>query len=401
MSTVHAAQPPASAADPETPFADGLRMHDPDAPLMAEAVVDLAAISSNTAQLRSRTSAQVMVVVKADGYGHGIVAAARAALRGGATWLGVCTLEESLALRSAGITAPVLAWLLAPNTPLDEALRANVDISAADLGMLGRLVESARRTGVTARVHLKLDTGLGRNGAAKQDWADLVDAAAKAQAEGAIDVIGIWSHFAYADEPGHPTIAAQLSVFDEGLATVAKAGIKPVVRHIANSAASLTLPQAHYDLIRPGISAYGFSPMPGREREFGLRPAMTLRAQVVLAKRVAAGSGVSYGHEYTTSGETTLALIPLGYADGISRAASGKGPIQLGNARRHIAGRVCMDQVVIDVGDDLIRAGDIATIFGPGDQGEPTANDWAELLGTISYEIVSRVGGRVPRTYRV
>ena len=366
----------------------------------AEVRVDLDAIRRNVARLRAGTSAEVMAVVKADGYGHGMVPAARAALAGGATWLGVCTLDEALALRGAGIHSPVLAWLLAPGLPFHEGVAADVDLSAASVDLLAEFVAASRHVGRPARVHLKIDTGLARGGATPADWPALCEAAAKAQADGDVDVVAVWSHFVYADVPDHPTIDRQLAVFRDGLATAETLGIKPRLRHIANSAATLTRPDSHFDLVRPGIAVYGLSPVPSRTVEFDLRPAMTVRARVLITKRVPAGQGVSYGHTYTTPRASTLALIPLGYADGVPRAASGKGPIRLGGRTRPIAGRVCMDQVVLDCGDDPVSAGDVATLFGPGDDGGPTADDWAEAVGTINYEIVTRMSStRVPRVY--
>jgi alanine racemase len=367
--------------------------------LQAEALVDLDAIRANTALLAAGTPAELMAVVKADGYGHGLLPAATAVLDGGASWLGVCTLDEALALRDAGITAPVLAWLLAPGLPLHRAVSADVDLSAASVPMLDEVAAAARTAGRVARVHLKVDTGLARNGATADDWPELLTAAAKAAADGTIEVIGVWSHFACADQPGHPTIAAQLRDFAEALDVAERAGVHPQIRHLANSAATISLPESHYDLVRPGIATYGLSPIPGWPAARPLRPAMTLRAQVVLVKRVPAGQGVSYGHQYTTARETTLALVPLGYADGIPWAATNVGPLHLAGSRRTISGRVCMDQVVVDVGDDPVSAGDIAVLFGPGDHGEPTADDWAVVLDTINYEVVTRVGARVPRTY--
>jgi alanine racemase len=328
-----------------------------------------------------------------------MVPAARAALAGGATWLGVATLGEALDLRAAGITAPVLAWLLAPGTPLHEGVTAEVDLSAASLQQLGEVVAAARQAGRPARAHLKIDTGLGRGGATAADWPALVEAAAKAQADGSVEVVGVWSHFACADQPGHPSIDRQLAAFAEGLALAERLGVTPRYRHIANSAATLTRRDAHFDLVRPGIAVYGLTPVPGQHFD-GLRPAMTARARVLLAKRVPAGQGVSYGHTYVTARETTLAQIPLGYGDGIPRAASNAAPIRLAGAVRTIAGRVCMDQVVLDCGDDPVAAGDVAVLFGPGDDGEPTADDWAAATGTINYEIVTRFGStRVPRVY--
>jgi alanine racemase len=251
-------------------------------------------------------------------------------------------------------------------------------------------------------VQLKADTGLGRNGCQPgADWAELVAAALRAEAEGLIRVTGLWSHFACADEPGHPSIAHQLTAFREMLAHAEGQGVRPEVRHIANSPATLTLPEAHFDLVRTGIALYGISPSPevGTPADFGLRPVMTLSASVALVKHVPGGHGVSYGHHYITPGETTLGLVPVGYADGIPRHASGSGPVLVGGKWRTVAGRVAMDQFVVDLGGDEPAVGTEAVLFGPGDRGEPTAEDWAQAAGTIAYEIVTRIGTRVPRVY--
>jgi alanine racemase len=367
--------------------------------LRTEAVVDLAAIRENVAALKAGTPAEVMAVVKADGYGHGLVPAARASLAGGATWLGTAIVDEALALRAAGITAPILAWLWTPGErdTVRRALAADIDISASNLWQLDAVTEAARGLGKQARVHLKVDTGLSRNGSYVDDWPDLMTAAAKAQAAGEIAVIGIWSHFAYADAPGHPTIGRQLDAFRAAVDVAALAGVEPQLRHLANSAATLTLPEAHFDLVRPGIAVYGLSPIAADS--FGLTPAMTLRAAAASVKRVRAGEGVSYGHEYTTSRATTLVLVPLGYADGVPRLAGNVGPVWVNGARFTLAGRVCMDQIVVDVGDLQVAPEDPVVLFGPGRDGEPTAQDWADAVGTIHYEIVTRIGPRVRRVY--
>ena len=370
--------------------------------LHAQARVDLAAIRGNVEALRARTRAEVLAVVKADGYGHGLLPSARAALAGGATWLGTALVEEALALRAAGLTGPrVLAWLLGPGERWADAVRADIDLSVNALWALDEVVDAAREAGTTARVHLKVDTGLGRGGATPGDWPDLVDAARKAEADGTVKVVGLWSHFAYADAPGHETIRRQAAEFSRAVGHAEGAGLQPEVRHLANSAATLTAPEHHFDLVRPGLAVYGLSPVPdvAGPAAYGLRPAMTLTASLILAKRVPAGSGVSYGHIYTTDRETTLGLVPLGYADGVPRNAGNVGPVFAAGRRRTIAGRVCMDQVVLDLGDDPAASGDEVVLFGPGDGGEPTAQDWADATGTISYEIVTRVGPRVPRVY--
>jgi alanine racemase len=364
--------------------------------------IDLAAISHNVELLRgSAGGAGLMAVVKADGYGHGIIPAARAAVAGGATWLGVATLEEAMTVRRAGIEVPLVCWLYAPGERFDDVIAAGVDLSATSVDQVAEITEAAARVGRPVRLHLKADTGLSRSGATPADWPALVDAALRAQAEGLATVVGLWSHFACADEPGHPSIAAQLREFDDAVELAEKAGVRPEVRHIANSAAVLTLPEARYDLVRAGIAVYGLDPIPslGPARRLGLRPAMTLTGRLALVKRVGAGVGVSYGHRYTTSAETTLGLVPLGYADGIPRLGTNLLQVWAAGKRRRIAGTVCMDQFVIDVGDDAVQVGDEVILFGPGDQGEPTAQDWAEMLGTISYEIVTRIGARIPRTY--
>ena len=368
--------------------------------LRTEAVVDLAAIRANVSRLKAGTNAEVLAVVKADGYGHGLVPAAQAAVAGGATWLGTAIVDEAVALRTAGLTVPVLAWLWTPDetATVRAAIDNNIDLSIASRWQLDAVAALARESGSPARVHLKIDTGLSRNGSYVDDWPDLLAAVAKAQAAGEVEAVGIWSHFAYADEPGHPTIAKQIAAFREAIDTAARAGIEPQVRHLANSAATLTLPEAHFDLVRPGVAVYGLSPVP-QQGDFGLTPAMTLRAAAASVKRVRAGEGVSYGHQYTTSRDTTLVLVPLGYADGIPRLATNVGPVAINGQRFTVSGRVCMDQFVVDVGDLPVSPGDEVVLFGRGRDGQPTAQDWADAVGTIHYEIVTRIGPRVPRTY--
>ncbi|MBA3340000.1 MAG: alanine racemase [Geodermatophilaceae bacterium] len=365
----------------------------------AEIVVDLDAIADNVSALKARAQRPLMAVVKADGYGHGLIPSAMAAVRGGADMLGVTVIEEALDLRRAGVTVPILAWLTGSGENLIEALSQDVSLSAASIWMLDEIAEASQSGGLVAKVHLKVDTGLSRGGAHLSDWPDLVAAAAAAQDVGHLHVAGIWTHFAYADSPGHPTITAQLADFDEAVRIAARDGLGEVPKHVANSAATLTLPAAYYDMVRPGIAVYGLDPMGGDPGEYGLRPAMTVQAAVTLVKRVPAGSGVSYGHEYTTTQPSTLAQIPVGYADGIPRNATNIGPLWLAGARRRIAGRVCMDQFVVDLGDDPVQAGEMAVLWGPGTAGEPTAQEWATALHTIHYELVSRVGGRMVRRY--
>jgi alanine racemase len=362
-----------------------------------QALVDLGAITGNVAALRERVAgSQVMAVVKADGYGHGMIPAARAALAGGATWLGVADLTEAVALRRAGIDVPVLC-LMAFGEPA-PAIRQRVDLTAGSAAFAARVAEAAGQAGVAARLQLEADTGLGRGGATPADWPALVDAALEAQARGLVRVTGLWSHFACADIPGHPSIAAQLEAFAQACAYAEKAGLAPEVRHIANTAAALTVPESRLDLVRFGGALYGLSTLPGGAPSW-LRPAMTLRARLALVKRVPAGSGVSYGHRYVTDRETTLGLVPLGYADGVPRAASGFPLVTARGRRWPITGTVCMDQFVVDFGDEPAEAGDEVVLFGPGDDGEATAQEWGEAIRGISYEIATGIGARVPRSY--
>jgi alanine racemase len=368
-------------------------------PTRPEIVVDLDAIAANTAVLRERVGRPLMAVVKADGYGHGLVPSARAVLAGGADYLGVAVLAEALALRAAGITAPLLAWLHGPGTDFAPALTADVEVSVNAEWGLTEVVAAARATGSPARLHLFADTGLCREGATPADWPGLVAAAARAQADGDVRVVGLWSHMAYADAPTHPTIGAQVQVFEEAVAIARAAGLTDARLHLANSAATIALPDTWYDFVRPGVALYGLDPLGGDPTAYGLRPAMTVQAPIALTKRVPAGSGVSYGHAYVTQRETTLALVPVGYADGVPRAAGNTAPVLAAGQQRTIAGRVCMDQFVLDVGDAAVRPGDPAVLWGPGDGGEPVAQQWADAVGTIHYELVTRVGGRFARRY--
>ncbi|MFC8598315.1 alanine racemase [Isoptericola sp. NPDC057191] len=393
---------------PDLPFDDGQ---------LARAVVDLSAVRDNVRALAGHApGAAVMAVVKADGYGHGMLPVARAALAGGATWLGTAVPAEALALRAGGIApedARVLTWLAAPGAPFDRLVATGVDVGVAAPWALDEVAAGARAAGVPARVHLKVDTGLGRSGIMPADLPDVVRRAAALEAEGVLRVVGVMSHLACADEPGHPSIGLQATAFDGAVRTVEDAGLGLEVRHLANSAAVLTDPRLHHDLVRPGVAVYGHSPVPqlGAPGDFGLRGAMTLQARLTTVKDVPAGHGVSYGHHYTTSQDTRLGVVPLGYADGIQRHASGGavgvgGPVGVGGARvLRVAGRVCMDQFVVDLGPGATeRAGDVVTLFGASDGVDrgavvPNAEDWARAAGTISYEIVTGIGARAPRVY--
>ena len=366
------------------------------------ALIDASAITANVRALRGVASgAKLLAVLKADGYGHGIVQAARAALDGGADYLGTAVLEEAFAVRGAGITAPLFSWLAAPGSPYAEAIAQDIDLAAYSVDQLEEIAAAGEEAGRVPRIHLKIDTGMWRGGSTLSDWPGLCAAALRLERAGKVRAVGIWSHLACADEPDHPSVAAQLEVFTEAIGIARGMGLDPELCHIANSAATLATPAAHFDMVRTGIAVYGVNPLPEELRDGSpaLRPAMTLCAAIVQTKRTPAGAGISYGHTERTETETTLAVVPLGYADGVFRSASSLGPVQVAGGRYRVLGRVCMDQFVIDVADDDVVPGDRAVLFGPGDGGEPHVEAWAEASGTIPYEILTRVGSRVPRIY--
>jgi alanine racemase len=371
-------------------------------PSTACAEIDLAAFRSNVATLKAHAGVPAMVVVKADGYGHGMLACAREARAAGADWLGVATPLEALQLREAGDTGPLLAWLYGPDEDLAPLVAADVDVSAQSVEQIGRLVSAAAIAERRARVHLKIDTGLSRNGAPSYDWQQVCGAAAEAEHSGAVEVIGVWSHLAAADEPGHRSVPLQVEAFQRAYEHARTAGLEPTVRHLANSAGALIVPEARLDLVRVGIAAYGIDPAPGIAALAGvvLRPVMRLRAQLVNVKQIAAGASVSYGWTWTAPTATTVGLVPLGYGDGIPRHAGNRASVGWSGRRVPVRGRICMDQFVVELGaGGLGRPGEEVIVFGPGDQGEPTAADWAAWCDTIGYEIVTRIGTRVPRRF--
>jgi alanine racemase len=376
----------------------------------AQVVIDLGAIRHNVQRLReivwgdqvstgSTDGGQVMIVVKADGYGHGMVPVARAVRSVGAEWLGVATGAEALALREAGDTGRVLCWLEAPGADYPRLITADVDVTAYSVAQLDEIIGAAVATGRVARLQLKFDTGLSRGGAPRTEWPALVRAARAAEEDGTVRVTGLWSHLACSDEPEHPANAAQAAAFDEACAMAADAGLDPEVRHLANSAGAILHPGTRHDLVRLGISAYGLTPAPDvrSEEQLGLVPAMTVRGTVVLTKELAAGAGISYGHTFVASEPMRVALVPMGYGDGIPRHASSRAEVLVGGARGRVLGRICMDQFVVEANE--ARAGDEVVLFGNGSHGEPTATDWARWCGTINYEIVTRMGGRQTRVW--
>ena len=362
-----------------------------------EITIDHDAITHNVEVLRGMADgAEVMAVVKADAYGHGLVGAAAAARAGGATWLGVAQPGEALTLREEGDTGRIFTWLYGTDVPAQALISADVDLSVSSAEVLGVIVAAARDLAVPARIHVCVDTGLGREGVTMHDLPGLLTLALTAEREGLIRIVGLWSHLAWADQPGHATIEVQAETFRTALTLAADAGVDLEVRHLANSACTLTRPELHFDLVRPGIAVYGLPPVedPAGDR-FGLRPAMAVRSTVVLVKDVPAGQGVSYAHQYVTPVPTTLGLVCAGYADGVFRAAGNRAEVEIRGRRYRIAGRVCMDQFVVDLGPATeVGEGDVATLIGPGG---PTATEWADAVDTIDYEIVCRFGGLRPK----
>ncbi|MFD1859671.1 alanine racemase [Aeromicrobium camelliae] len=364
----------------------------------AELVVDLDVYRQNLDVLRRLApGAQQMAVVKANGYGHGMVPMARAARDAGAEWLGVATAEEALALRSAGDSGPVLCWLAAPGAPFAELIDQDIEVTASSAEQLEEILAAAPRR---PRVQLKVDTGLSRNGARfGPDWTALVHAAARAQALGRVAVTGVWSHFACADEPGNPATDEQEKVFRSAVDELSAAGVDPGTRHLCNSAGVLTQPSAHLDLVRVGIASYGIAPDAAVPVP-GVRPVLTARARLAHVKDVEAGARVSYGYRWQAEHATRLGLVPVGYGEGIHRTASNRAEVGFAGGRLPVRGTICMDQFVVELGDVPAQRGDIVTLFGPGDDGEPSVEDWAVAAGTIGYEIVTRLAGRWARTYR-
>lgn len=367
-------------------------------PLRAVADIDLDAITANVRRLHEIAGVPVMTVVKADAYGHGLIPVATAAIAGGATWLGVALIDEALALRAGGVAnARILAWLSPPEDRFAEAINADIDLSVGSVDSVLEIAAIARALGVQARVHLEVDTGMTRGGV-RHDLDRVL--AALVDSRDALDLVGIWSHLASADQPQAEQNASQRVRFEEAIAAARAAGLNPQIRHLANSAATLSAPELRYDLVRCGIVTYGLSPdlaLMGPAEQWGLRPAMRLSARLTLVKDVEAGAVVSYGATHTLSRAAKIAIIPLGYADGIPRHGSGRLEVESREGRHPLRGRVCMDQVIMECAPDSgLRAGDEVVLFGPGG---PSADEWGSWAGTIGYEIVTRLGPRVERRY--
>lgn len=366
---------------------------------MRVAEISLPAIRHNVRTIRERAGgAALIAVVKANGYGHGAAAAAQAAVDAGAAIIGVADLEEALALRDAGVDAPVLCWLHGPGVDFAAGVAAGIEIGINNLTQLEALALAAEQAGRTASIHLKIDTGLSRNGAAPDEWAALFARAAELSGSGRIIVRGLFSHLANAGEESDLTQAGH---FDRAVASLAELGVQPEFLHLSASAATFSRPQLRYTAVRVGMAIYGLSPFAGTtSAELGLIPAMTLKSQLVALRRVPAGTGVSYGYNHVCETDTTLGLVPIGYADGMPRALNGAGAsVTVHGVRCPIVGRIGMDQFIVDLGAVAERAaiGDTVVLFGDPESGAPAIEEWADLMRTINYEIVVGIGARVVR----
>ena len=364
----------------------------------AEARIDLSRLSENIELLKKASKTKLLAVVKADAYGHGLVEIAKASETAGADWLGVALLEEAITLRKNGVTSPVLAWLVPPGSDFQSAIDLDIDLAIADIRAFNEVSQLAQVSQLASkpRIHIEVDTGMSRGGFL-DEWEEFLKSDFSK-----VDVVGIFSHFARADEPLEKQNYDQLNQFRKMVSQLEAVGVKPQFKHLSNSAATLMNPDATFDFVRTGIAMYGLSPdvkTLGDSSKLSLKPVMQVRAKLHLVKNVPAGSPVGYGATQVTKAATKLGVVAMGYADGIPRTALNAG-VFVNNRRAPIIGRVSMDQFVVDLGpDSSAKSGDWVIIFGDGTRGEYTADDWGTASSSINYEIVTRIGPRVPRIY--
>ena len=360
--------------------------------------VDLDAIAANIRLVLQRSETNVLAVVKADAYGHGLIPISERAIEAGATWLGVALLEEALALRASGITVPIIAWLTPPGEDLELALKANIDLSISSLALLDEILKVSQRVGIRPRIHIEIDTGM-RRGGFLDEWNDFLGRVGSEKDR--MIFVGAWTHFARADEPDSSFTDQQIAEFEFRINQLHEAGIDPEFLHLSNSAAALTKNNRARSFVRLGISMYGLTPdlaTLGSGSDFGLTPAMSLHAKLALVKRAPIGSAVGYGGTSVLEEETQLGVVVLGYADGIPRNAGKGAGVSINGERFPLVGRVSMDQFVVDLGaNSQAKAGEYVTVFG--DNGY-SIDEWAQASSTINYEIVTRIATRVPRIYR-
>jgi alanine racemase len=368
----------------------------------AWAEIDLEAIAANVAGLAAAARpARLCAVVKADAYGHGAVPVARAARAGGADWLAVALVEEGVELRQAGIEGPVLVLSEPPASAWDAVVAAGLTPTVYSLRAVAELVAALGRAGASPgafAVHVKLDTGMHRVGAGPAELVPVVEAVVR---EPLLGFQGLWTHLAVAEEPGGFT-GVQLARLNEACVLLAERGLQPEMVHAANSAGHLLHPESRLDLVRCGIAVYGYPPSRGADGGVTLRPALSLRARVSHVRALASGERISYGQRYRLKEDSVVATVPLGYADGVPRGlAAAGGQVLIGGRRRPMAGTVTMDQLMVDCGPDgSVGRGEEVVLLGRQGGQEITAADWADLMGTISYEILCGIGPRVRRQYR-
>ena len=368
----------------------------------ASAEINLSAITQNLKLIKSRTTADVLAVVKADAYGHGLIPVSKALEEAGADWFGTALLEEAINLRKAGILKPIISWLTPLGEDFKSAIDLDIDLGIPSIDLLDEVIKAASLTGKTARIHLEIDTGMSRGGVLSE-WDQLIKSVLVGVNLKQLKVIGIWSHFARADEPDELMNQEQLSLFEEKVNQAKAAGIDAQFIHIANSAALFTNKSTHKNIIRSGIALFGLSPdikTIGDSSSLGLKPAMKLKAKLNLVKEVKAGSSVGYGGTAVLKSDTKLGVVALGYADGIPRNTNNLAGVFVDKKRAPIIGRVSMDQFVVDLGiTSNAKTGDEVIVFGDGSGGEYTVDEWAKAANTINYEIITRIGPRVPRIY--
>lgn len=361
----------------------------------ATAKINLAAIEHNIRVLRETAGVPVLAVVKADGYGHGAIPVALAAKDAGAQWLGVAFLDEAIELRNNGVPGRILAWLLHEADNLEEALDLDIDLSVSSIAMASKIDTLARDRFMKAKLHIEVDTGLSRAGISKSDWQSFFADLSKLEN---IELVSIWSHLACADEPSHAANKMQKENYELALESAKQNGLVPQIRHLANSAGAIAHPELRFDMVRCGIATYGIAPGGDLSdaTKLNLRPAMTVVSQIASVRRLNAGDGVSYSFKWTASKPTTVGLIPIGYADGVMRHISKTGSVTYKGRQFKIVGTVCMDQFIVDFGDEEISVGEQIILFGDG--GIP-AHDWALQVDAIGYELATRLGSRIQRTY--
>ncbi|MFY9262521.1 MAG: alanine racemase [Actinomycetaceae bacterium] len=366
--------------------------------LPSRALISRSAFEHNLGVVRAKTDSKIMAIIKADGYGHGAVRIAQWAWEDGVEWLGLAQLSEGVWLRRQHPHGRVFSWIYSPGTDFVTPIELGMDISIGADWAIDEIAAAAREVGQPVRVHIKVDTGMARGGFDLDRLPEVLPRFKALADEGIFELVGLWSHLACGDMPSTSNYTeVQVAKFEQARMAVRDAGITVQLHHLAASSGVMWHPQTHYDMVRPGIMLYGLSPNPAEAyaHELGLRAVMQVEADLILARDVPAGTGVTYGHTYVTDKPTRLAVVPVGYADGIIRSSSNKATVTHRGRRAPIRGVVCMDQFVIEAPG--AQAGDTVVLFGDANDGHETAERWAEIAGSIDFEIVCKIGERIPR----